>query len=70
MATANTIHKRSIGVKHKSSSMWKKAIECLELELAETQSQERIAQLKAAIHTFRSNLGRGMPWPGESATQN
>ena len=70
MATAKTIRKERIAVKHKDWDMWGKAIDYLESELRQTHSQERIAQLKAAINTFRANLKRRMPWPTESATQH
>lgn len=70
MATTDTISKSRIAVKHKDSSMWKKAIAYLESELKESPNEARAIQIKAALHTFRANLERGMPWPAEPATQN
>lgn len=67
--TTTTIHKRSIAVKHKHGSMRKKAIGFLEAQLPGANA-ERSDQIRSAIHTFRANLERGVPWPGKSATQS
>jgi len=67
--TTKTIHKRRIAVKHKRGGMWKKAIEFLEAQLPNA-NEKRADQIRSAIHTFRANLERGVPWPGTSATQN
>ena len=70
MAYTNRIHKSSIAVKQKKQGMWEKAILYLESELEQARNPKRIAQIKAAIHTFRANLDRGVPWPTESATHH
>jgi hypothetical protein len=47
----------------KSLDGWKKAIDHYEAELEQLKCREK--QLVAAISTFRANLKRGVPWPGE-----
>ena len=49
----------------KSLSGWQKAIDYSEAELKQLEQRER--QLRAAISTFRANLKRGVPWPGEKS---
>lgn len=53
----------------KSASSWEEAISYCEKELATIT--KRAEQLKAAISTFKANLKRKAPWPGnDSATQS
>lgn len=52
-------------------SMWEKAIDHCQKLLSETKPKtKRADQLRSAIATFRANMKRGLPWPGESATHN
>jgi len=52
----------------KKKNKWQEAIEDAEKELVQVET--RASQLKAAIGSFRANQKRGVPWPGESATQD
>ena len=52
----------------RSVSHWKQAICQVEEELA--AERKKVERLESALVTFRRMEEEGMPWPGESATQN
>jgi hypothetical protein len=60
-------HKRA-NQSYTPTSRWKQAIYQAEEELA--AERRKVEGLESAIATFRRMEEEGVPWPGESATQN
>jgi len=50
--------------------MWETVIDYLQTELRRTTRQQRVQQIQSAIATFKANIERGVPWPGQSVSQN
>ena len=53
-------------ISNKSLAGWQAAIDHSEGELK--QVEQRAEQLRMAISTFKANLKRGVPWPGQKTT--
>jgi hypothetical protein len=53
----------------RSAALWQEAIDDATNKLKRVaKTSRRAEQLRSAISTFKANLDRGMPWPGEDGS--